>query len=149
MTKPCRSYVERHHKFANVITTKVMRAILTRLPKKASRLDVSSGSLSPFGRCPRHVGLTSDRRHGGSDRVQPRWAMGLVREQQRRRAGISDEVIVLHWADFDQDRPSQTICLHDTDGSDRAAPLIARSSFISLESRCSAALLPEGCHEGA
>ena len=36
---------------------------------------------------------------------------GLVREQQRRRAGISDEVIVLHWSDFDQDRPSQAIGL--------------------------------------
>src|SRR3954452_3521637 len=46
MTKPCRSYVERHHKFANVITTTVMRLILTKLPRKASRLDVSNGSFS-------------------------------------------------------------------------------------------------------
>jgi hypothetical protein len=34
--------VERHHKFANVITATVMRTILTKLPKKASRSDVSN-----------------------------------------------------------------------------------------------------------
>jgi hypothetical protein len=41
--------VERHHKFANMITTTVMRLILTNLPRKASRLDVSNGSKAIVG----------------------------------------------------------------------------------------------------
>jgi hypothetical protein len=40
--------VERHHKFANVITTTVMRMILSQLPAKASRLDVPIGVKNGF-----------------------------------------------------------------------------------------------------
>jgi hypothetical protein len=35
--------------------------------------------------------------------------MGLVREQQRRRAGINDDVMLLHWADFDEGRPAHAL----------------------------------------
>ena len=38
--------MERHHKFASVITTTVMRPILTKLQGKASRLDASNGSFA-------------------------------------------------------------------------------------------------------
>ena len=37
--------------------------------------------------------------------------MGLVREQQRRRAGINDDVTLFHWADFDKERPCQALGL--------------------------------------
>jgi hypothetical protein len=37
--------------------------------------------------------------------------MGLVREQQRRRAGITDDVRLFHWADFDEGRRSHAIGL--------------------------------------
>ncbi len=35
----------------------------------------------------------------------------LVREQRCRRAGIDDEVLIFHWADFDKERPSQAMGL--------------------------------------
>ena len=37
--------MERHHKFANVITATVMQRIWMKLARKASRLDVSNGSI--------------------------------------------------------------------------------------------------------
>jgi hypothetical protein len=37
--------------------------------------------------------------------------MDLVRDQQRRRAGINDDVMLFHWADFDEKRPSHAIGL--------------------------------------
>jgi hypothetical protein len=37
--------------------------------------------------------------------------MGLVREQQRRRASINDDVTFFHWADFDEGRPAQALGL--------------------------------------
>ncbi len=37
--------------------------------------------------------------------------MGLVHEQQRRRAGINDDVTLFHWADFDKERPCQALGL--------------------------------------
>ena len=33
----------------------------------------------------------------------------LVREQQRRRAGINDDVMLFHWADFDERRPAHAL----------------------------------------
>ncbi len=33
----------------------------------------------------------------------------LVRQQQRRRAGINDDVMLFHWADFDKERPCQAL----------------------------------------
>ncbi len=35
----------------------------------------------------------------------------LVREQQRRRAGINDDAMVFHWADFDKGHPCQALGL--------------------------------------
>jgi hypothetical protein len=40
--------MERHHKFASVITTTVMPPLSTKLQRKATRLDVSNGSSAPF-----------------------------------------------------------------------------------------------------
>ena len=37
--------------------------------------------------------------------------MGLVREQQRRRTGITDDVRLFHWADFDEGLRSHAIGL--------------------------------------
>ena len=37
--------------------------------------------------------------------------MDLVREQQRRRAGITDDVTLFHWADFDEGRRSHAMGL--------------------------------------
>ncbi len=45
----------------------------------------------------------------------------IVREQQRRRAGVNDDVTLFHWADFDKERPSQAMGLrqkHDESHQD-------------------------------
>ncbi len=35
----------------------------------------------------------------------------LVRQQRHRRAGINDDVMLFHWADFDKERPCQALGL--------------------------------------
>ncbi len=37
--------------------------------------------------------------------------MDLVRQQRHRRAGINDDVMLFHWADFDKERRSQALGL--------------------------------------
>ncbi len=37
--------------------------------------------------------------------------MDLVRQQRHRRAGINDDVMLFHWADFDKERPCQALGL--------------------------------------
>jgi hypothetical protein len=64
--------VERHHKFANVITTTVMRLILTKRPRKASQLDLSNGSFSEIDAEDRHVRLSPIGGHGRDDRWRPK-----------------------------------------------------------------------------
>jgi hypothetical protein len=62
----------------------------------------------------------------------------LLREQQRRRAGVTDEVMLFHWADFDPGRRSHAFGLQQkTDES--------HEDFIS---RVGAAARAEGARVG-